>query len=349
MRGKPKHAVLIILWITLTSLIYYLGDVSWLGKTYLTWHFLSGQAYNEFCLLLLTLPVIYAAFIFRIKGGIIASLLASAAITPHAFLFSPNLDPFFRLITFAILTLLLAALIGNRLNSQERLQKEHARLEHFLSETLGAQEKERRYLARELHDETLQALVDVSHNIDDLIEKAYDDATENSLKQLHGEIDNILEGTRYFIRGLRPPLLDEMGLGASLKWLVEEAAWDEHVKVIVNIPEEDLRMPDNVELALYRIAQEALNNARKYSRASKIELSLDFTGEKVKLRIADDGVGFSIAPQDKLLSEGKFGLVGMMERARLITGDARIESHVGKGTVVTVEVPVTRDREISSA
>jgi signal transduction histidine kinase len=337
---KLNHAILIIIWITVASLLYYLGDVSWFGRTRIGWHFLSGQAYHEFCLLLLTGPVVYAASVFRIKGGIVVSLLASAAITPYAFLLSPYPDPLFRLIAFTVLALLLSALIGSRLNSQERLEKEHARLEQFLSETLGAQERERRYLARELHDETLQALVDVSHDIDDLLETAHDTATEDSLKRLHGEVDNILEGTRQFIRGLRPPLLDEMGLGPSLRWLAEEAAWDEHVELSVDVHDGDLKLPDNVELALYRIAQESLNNAKKHSRATRIELTLTFTGDRAKLRIADNGVGFSITPHDKLLNEGKFGLIGMMERARLIGGNAHIESTVGKGTVVTVEVPV---------
>ncbi len=342
MSRKLGHAVLISSWITIASLLYYLGDLSWLGRGRIEWHFLSGQAYHELCLLLLTGPVIYAASAFRIKGGIVVSLLASAAITPRAFLFSPDPDPFFRLVTFAVLTLLLAALIGGQLNSRERLEKEHARLEQFLSETLGAQERERRYLARELHDETLQALVDVSHEIDDLLETANNAGTEDSLKQLHGEVDSILNGTRQFIRGLRPPLLDEMGLGPSLKWLAEEVATEENAELSLNFPDEDLKLPDAVELAMYRIAQEALNNARKHSQATRIELALTFSDDRVKLRVADNGVGFPVAPQDKLLSEGKFGLIGIMERARLIRGTARIESASGKGTVVTVEVPVPR-------
>jgi signal transduction histidine kinase len=131
-----------------------------------------------------------------------------------------------------------------------------------------------------------------------------------------------------------------MGLGPSLRWLAEEAAWDEHVELSIDVPEEDLRLPDAVELALYRIAQEALNNARKHSRATRIELTLAYSGDRVKLRVADNGVGFSVAPHDELLSEGKFGLIGVMERARLIRGNARIESTLGGGTVVTVEVPI---------
>jgi signal transduction histidine kinase len=337
---KTLHAILIALSLLVTVLLFYLGDVSWLGSGKLSGGFWSGQAYHELSLLLLIGPVIYASIIFRVRGGIIASLVSSLAILPHAFFFSPYPDPFFRLITFAVIGVLLAGFIGSQLNSRTRLEKEHARLEHFLVETIGVEERQKRYLARELHDESLQALVDISHNIDELLETEDMTSIKTSLQDLRGEIDAVVEGTRRFVRGLRPPLLEEMGIATSLKWLAEELSEEEEIEVSVDIQGEEQTIQEAVELALFRIAQEALNNAKKHSHATRIQLALSFTEEKVQLRIADNGVGFSVPAQDMLASEGKFGLIGMEERAHLAGGAFRIESTAGQGTVITVEMPV---------
>jgi signal transduction histidine kinase len=340
MRRKAGHIAAIVLSALVVVLLLYLGDLPWLSPPWPSPDVLAGQAYNELCLLLFTGPVVYAAIVFRVRGGVILSLAVSAAVLPHALLFSPYPDPLFRLATFLIVTVLLAGFIGGQLSSNERLQREHARLGHFLSETMGAQEKERRYLAHELHDESLQALVDMSHSIDELLESGDGPAMKNKLRQLRRDADAIVEGTRRFIRGLRPPLLEEMGLAAALGWLAEELADECHIEVSTSLEDEVPGLSEPMELSLFRIAQEALNNVRKHSQATEVQVSLTTGRGKVQLRIADNGVGFAIPASDSLASQGKFGLIGMAERARLAGGSLHVESAAGKGTIIIAEMPV---------
>jgi signal transduction histidine kinase len=340
-RGKSRHMAMIGLLAVLGLLLLYMGDVSWLGSSYFNGGFLAGQAYNEVCLLLLLGPVVYAATVLRVRGGMLVAVVESLAIVPHALNFSPYPDPFFRLGAFAVVSLLMAGFIGRELNTNEALEKEHARLKRFLSQTIDAQERGRLYLARELHDESAQALVDISHEIDELMEAEESAPLKDKLEELRREVETVLEGTRRFIRGLRPPLLEELGLGPSLRWLAQELADEQGIEVDVDIADVEKRLPDQQELNLFRIAQEALNNARKHARASRVWLKLNISDDTARLRVEDNGVGFSVPQRQELVGEGKFGLVGIRERVRLAGGTVHFESAPGKGTVVMVEMPVS--------
>jgi two-component system NarL family sensor kinase len=339
MPKRARHFVLIVLWLAAAVILFYVPDVSWLAGGKLNGGFWKGQGFRELSLLLLLGPVIYAAVVFRVRGGLATALVASVAILPYAFLFSPETDPLFRLIAFAIIALLLGGFIGLQLNNQERLEKQHASLENFLSETIGADERQKRYLARELHDESLQALVDISHDIDELEEEQDAERLKESLERLRHEVDGVVEGTRRFILGLRPPLLEEMGIATSLKWLADDMCEEGELEVSATIEGEERPIPDPVELAVFRIAQETLNNARKHARATRVDLTLTFEKDRLRLRVADNGTGFTVPPPDQLATDGKFGLVGMAERARLAGGSFKIDSAPWQGTTVTLEMP----------
>lgn len=339
---RSKHLSLIVLLAILALLLFYLGDLPWLDSSLLESPFFTSQTYHEFCLLILIVPVVWAAFTFRVRGGIVASILVSLAIVPHALRFSPYPDPLFRLAAFTLISLLLAGLIGREINSKAELQRQQGRLERFLSQTIDAQERERCYLARELHDESAQALIDISHEIDELLEakNTARAVTEGKLRQLRSDVDAILEGTRRFIRGLRPPLLEEMGLGTALKWLANELVDELGIEVHVDLQDQEGRLPEFQELNIFRIVQESLTNSKKHSQASNVWLSLVRLDNNIRLQIADDGTGFAIPTQDNLVSEGQFGLIGIGERARMAGGTFRIESKPGNGTVLSIEIPV---------
>jgi signal transduction histidine kinase len=344
MPARRKHLFAIVITSLLAILLFYLGDLAWLGRGQLQNSFFSRQAYHEICLVVLAGPVIWATFVFRIRGGVIVSVLESLAIVPHAVEFSPYADSFFRLATFAIISVLLAGVIGGQINSKEELKKQQTRLERLLSQTIDVQERERRYLARELHDEAAQTLVDISHEIDEIKEagQALDEVMQKKLAHLRSEIETVLEGTRRFIRGLRPPLLEEMGLGPSVKWLAEELTEGTGIEVIADVQPLGGRLSESLELNVFRIAQEALTNAKRHSQATRIRLSLMLTDGKIRLQVEDNGVGFTMPGQDKLVNEGKFGLVGIRERTRLVGGTVHIQSVAGKGTVVTATFPIQR-------
>jgi signal transduction histidine kinase len=345
MPGNKKHLGAIVLLLLTGVLLYYLGDLSWLGGGSLKNGFLAGQAYHEMCLLVITVSVIYATIIFRLGGGIIASLMGSAALVPHALFFSTYQDPFFREATFAIISLLLTAFIGTLLNSRDRITVEQQRLEIFISQTLERQELERQYLAHELHDETAQELVDISHRIDELLEdkngtRPY---VANTLTQLRHDVDRVLEGTRRLIQGIRPPLLEELGLKPALLWLVDQTAEEAGIEIRLGIVEPMPRIAGAVEMSLFRIAQEALTNAKRHSQATQIDLAIMVEGKQVVMKVTDNGAGFHVPNAEALVRRGKFGIMGIMERARLVGGDVQVESVPGIGTTVIAQMPLGDD------
>jgi len=341
-RNKAIHFCIITILSIAVILLYYLGDIQGFGPTS-SGSFLGGQAYHEICILLLAPVLVYAAVIFRMKGAIAISLIVPGAILPHALLFSPYPDPIYREASLAAISLLLGGFIANLLNTRERIEKQETTLARYTIQTLETQETERRYLARELHDDTAQKLVDVAHRIDELIEtqdNTGDNQVITNLSILRSDIDGIIGGTRQFIQHLRPPLLEELGLIPALRWLSQQAAEGTDLEVNISTPNFDYRLPSSVEFTLFRIAQEAIANIRKHAAASHLELSVLSSSEAVSLKVADNGVGFAPAIHEEMEKEGKYGIIGIMERARLAGGTALIQSAPGKGTTLTVTIPL---------
>lgn len=218
-------------------------------------------------------------------------------------------------------------------------------LRFYVSQVLKAQEGERLRIARELHDDTAQALTGLSRRLDMLVDTLPADGDQfpkevrERLEELRDQADTILEGVRRFSRALRPPVLDDLGLLPALKWLAM-ALEEEGIATNISVLGEQHRLPDGTELALFRIAQEALNNVRKHSGASAVELCVDFRGGGLTMTIADNGRGFELpASISDLTERGKLGIVGMQERTRLLGGTLTVQSEPGVGTTVVVTVP----------
>ena len=218
-------------------------------------------------------------------------------------------------------------------------------LRFYVSQVLKAQEGERLRIARELHDDTAQALTGLSRRLDMLVDTQPSGRdrlpaeVRESLEELRDQSDTILEGVRRFSRALRPPVLDDLGLLPALKWLA--MALEEHgIAANITVLGEQRRLADGTELALFRVAQEALNNVRKHSGASAVELTVDFRGGGLTVTIADNGAGFELPGSTSDLAEcGKLGIIGMQERTRLLGGTLSVHSEPGGGTTVVVSVP----------
>jgi signal transduction histidine kinase len=219
-------------------------------------------------------------------------------------------------------------------------------LRFYLSQVLKAQEAERVRIARELHDDTAQALTGLSRRLDMLVDtlassgNQVTDEIPKGLEELREQSDGILEGVRRFSRDLRPSVLDDLGLLPALKWLATDLEEQHGIAANIRVLGEQHRLPDEAELALFRIAQEALNNVGKHSDASAVEVTLDFTGGNIVMIVADDGKGFDIPPSTSdLAASGKLGILGMQERVRLLGGSLAVDSEPGAGTSVVVRVP----------
>ncbi|MDD5700605.1 MAG: sensor histidine kinase [Dehalococcoidales bacterium] len=146
---------------------------------------------------------------------------------------------------------------------------------------------------------------------------------------------------RRYSHELRPAVLDRLGLLAAIEQIAEDVNKQKQIKVELTVEGEEPELSDDIKLAFFRIAQEALNNARKHAQASKASVKIVFQEKQVRMEIGDNGTGFDIQEaQVRASSKGSLGLMSMQERSRLIGGNLRIESQPSKGTTVRVETPL---------
>lgn len=235
-------------------------------------------------------------------------------------------------------------------------EREHA-AERFAERAVEAQEAERSRLSREIHDGIAQRLAGLGFHLS-AAERALPEHHPESLAQImiaRSLCELAAAETRAAIGGLRPPVLDDLGLSAALATLAREAGDGPgpsgrplDVTVTVEGELEDA-LPDHVQTALYRIAQEAVGNCLRHASASCVDLLLEHFGDRVRLTVADDGVGFSsrdvFAPGRR---PDSYGLRGMTERAELLGGRVTVTSRPGGGTTVEAVVPIPgRARPVS--
>lgn len=216
-------------------------------------------------------------------------------------------------------------------------------LRSYASQITRGQEEDRKYIARELHDTTVQTLVALIYQLDDIVHgnPGLAEKDINRLKAMHDSLKNAVEEVRRFSRQLRPPMLDDLGLVPVLDWLTGELKTVSDMDVQMEIVGDPRRLEPDTELALFRIIQEALINAAKHARIKTVSVKIEYMSEVVRAVIADYGQGFELPRKvGSLAKDGKLGLAGMEERAQLLGGNLEISSGKGKGTVIHVEFPV---------
>jgi len=213
-------------------------------------------------------------------------------------------------------------------------------MQFYITEVTRAQENERNRIARELHDETAQHLATLALDIDAITRvTGLSEEIMKRLDELRERTEKAMEEVRRFSYDLRPGVLDHLGLLPALEWLADETSTRSGIHAHVAIIGTQRRLSPEVELVVFRIAQEALSNVRKHSNATKAVVTIEFAPEKARLDVTDNGRGFKMAEiTGEFASVGKLGIDGMRERSRLIDGRFLVESEAGKGTTVAVEV-----------
>lgn len=210
-------------------------------------------------------------------------------------------------------------------------------LETYAAQILRAQEEERRRIAQELHDETMQSLVLLYRRLD-AVEEQVALATapwSGEVGRLRDDVESTIRSLRVFLQGLRPSILDDLGLTSAVEGLVETVRAQSPTRAAMTVSGASRRLPSGHEIALYRIAQETLHNVERHSEASEVAVTLSYLSHEVELSVSDDGQGFTPpASLSSLASENKLGLLGMQERARIVGGTLRIRSQPGAGTSV---------------
>jgi signal transduction histidine kinase len=215
----------------------------------------------------------------------------------------------------------------------------------FLRQYITAQEEERKRIARELHDEPAQLLTGLALAIGTALQLATrnDGELRRVLVSASTLTERVSTEISRSIRDLRPTLLDDLGLLEALEFYADTRLRPLSIQVTFETAGTERRLPHELEMALFRVAQEAMSNIARHAEAENVSLTLEFQREVVAIDIEDDGQGFDV---EATLARGKdgspFGLMGMRERVDLLDGTLVVESRPGEGTSVRVRVPVDR-------
>jgi signal transduction histidine kinase len=221
-----------------------------------------------------------------------------------------------------------------------QVQAAQQSLHTYIGAITQGQEDERQRLARELHDDTIQALIALKQRAQLTRLALPKDTSPQALTELETLTEQTIENLRRTIRALRPIYLEDLGLVAALEMLSNEAGQNTNLKIEFHKSGPEKRLAAEVELALYRMVQESLNNTLRHAQATQASIKLEFTVQAINIRINDNGVGFEVPKSPaEFVPNGHFGLVGLYERAQLIGAMLEITSAPGKGTQLSICLP----------
>ncbi len=230
--------------------------------------------------------------------------------------------------------------IARDITEQKKMEEN---LQFFLQQCTRSQEEERKRISRELHDETIQSLVVLSRQLDSLLsgKNGLSEENRHRLEDLWQQTNKMMKELRRLCQDLRPAALDRLGLVSALEWLADDVENYSGIATSVRVVGTEPGLAEEVKLVLFRITQEALRNVWRHAVANTAEIIAEFNENSVIVIVRDNGKGFQLPDTiGDLARDGKLGLAGMQERARLIGANLKVESEPGKGTSITVQLPV---------
>ncbi len=242
----------------------------------------------------------------------------------------------------------LEATSTENLRLYEELQQKEALRSELLRKVIGAQEEERRRMARELHDETSQALTALILSLKTASQAvpASEAGLVDKLHDLETVARGLLDNVHRLIFDLRPSVLDDLGLVAAVRWYAESRLGPVGTRVHLETEGTERRLPSQIETAVFRVTQEALTNVARHAEAENTAISLSFEDAVLRVEVEDDGKGFDVAAVERNADSTRgLGLLGMRERIALLDGSLNIDSAPGGGTTISVEVPIQAEGE----
>jgi two-component system, NarL family, sensor histidine kinase DegS len=287
---------------------------------------------------LLVVPVVYAALTFGFAGSVGTAIWVVVLSIPNLLFGSTGLELFGNIFQLLILVTM-SIFMGQRVDRELKARK---KIETYTAHVLRVQEEERQLIARELHDETIQNLALLYRHLNGIndAQDAFTPASREQLKEARKIAEKVVTDLRNFTRTLRPPILDDLGMVASVRRLLVDFIDRTKIKGQLKITGVERRLPGDAEVGIFRMAQEALWNVEHHARASNVSVFIIFNPHDVILKVTDDGVGFDVSAVISNPSEtSKLGLLGMQERAELAGGKLNIQSSPGKGTSLTITIP----------
>jgi signal transduction histidine kinase len=225
----------------------------------------------------------------------------------------------------------------------ERLRESEDKLRRLAAHLISVREEERAHIAREIHDELGQVLTGIKMEVGWLQKRLKEPALLEKCDSMAKLIDSSVQTVRKIATGLRPEMLDDMGLVAAVGWQAKEFQKRTGIRCRAKLPPEK-KFDLEISTCVFRIFQEILTNVTRHARATRVDVELDVTDERFQLEVVDNGVG--IADSD-LHGRKSLGLLGMQERAMLFGGEVSIAGTPGQGTRVSVSIPIGRTGPIS--
>ena len=304
--------------------------------------------YHLFGVLFL-IPIVYGSLTLSWPGGIFAWCLALIWVLP-ALLSWWNAPVLINLALLLLPVLLVAIVTGERRwrESEKKyfVEREQAR-QAYIAKLVETQETERRRIAQELHDETLQTLMVIANKSDSLALSGTDEKQIEGNLWIKQEVLHTMDDLRRLSMNLRPSILDNFGLVSGVRWLVNNCNSQNGCYVDVAVIGEERKMSSLSEVTVFRVVQEALANIQRHAHARSGTVSLEFEGDRLLLQIKDDGVGFR--PPDRLAAfvvKSKLGMIGMEQRILSIGGEMLLHSDPGEGTRIWASIPYEASAQI---
>ncbi len=228
--------------------------------------------------------------------------------------------------------------ISDRKRAEQELDKSYKAIRELTAHLQNIREEERSHIAREIHDELGQQLTVLKMDVSWLNKKIgnSDDAIKEKMKSLLTMLDETVNSVRRISSELRPSLLDDLGLAAAMEWQLTEFEKRSGIRTNFICSGEEIKLPESVKTALFRILQESLTNVARHSGAKNVETVFLSEADSCVLSITDNGNGFD---KQKVADKKTLGILGMKERTSMIGGTYEIASTSGKGTTVTVKIP----------
>jgi PAS domain S-box-containing protein len=235
--------------------------------------------------------------------------------------------------------------VTERKRAELEMRTTENRLKTLSRTLLKKMEIERHYVAYELHDEIGQALTAVKLNLESIRSLPGNEGFDKHLDESVAVIDRALQQVRDLSLNLRPSVLDDLGLMAALRWLVNSMTSKSGLEILFESDEIEPRLSKEIETACFRVAQEAITNVLRHAHASRITVLLQKENHILTLTVSDNGIGFDArSAQARCVSGGSFGLLGMEERVTLSGGSFVVESTLNEGSRIMAHFPLRRAR-----
>ena len=222
----------------------------------------------------------------------------------------------------------------------QRLRESEEKLRRLAAHLVTIREEERAHIAREIHDELGQVLTGLKMEVTWLAKRLKEKPLLEKTDSICSLIDSTVQTVRKIATGLRPEMLDDMGLIAAVAWQAKEFQKRTGIRCRVKLPPE-VKLDIDVSTTMFRIFQEILTNVARHSRATRVDIELTLGAEQIGLEVTDNGVGIQ---DNELHARKSLGLLGMQERALLFGGDVRINGSPGHGTRVSVTIPLRKSK-----